>query len=352
MTFNPKSSTATIGGIDYQLIAFYYPGKNEPWDNFYQAPFFGNFWQAPLTVDINGISASFHTCEAAFQATKWWNHDSIRKQFEDAKTGNEAFHIKKNLSTPADYSYAGLGRDGAMMKVLESKFQDTELRNGLLATNDAYLLEHNSRKGRDDYWSDDHDGTGYNMLGISLMKLRVSLGGSSNPYSGDIVDMTNNVQSKSLSSFAVNDSKVKVIGSVFSRGGKEGDFGWMIDRPEYASAFFIFNDNTSQFEDHQKDPKSANGCSVGGGNAVIRPYQCKSPAKAGGIPTGPNYKGLTPDVKSMIDAAILTIKNNIKSGGYDTVYYSSNGHGGLGTSIFKVPQDVKTYIVDQINSLG
>jgi predicted NAD-dependent protein-ADP-ribosyltransferase YbiA (DUF1768 family) len=194
MIFKPKTSIAQINGQNYNLTAFYYPGKNTAWDNYYDASFLGNFWESPLTVTINGITASFHTSEAAFQATKWWNDDNIRKQFEKAMTGDEAFHIKKHLSVPPDSSYAGLGRDGAMTKVLEGKFNDMSLQSGLLATGDSYLLEHNSVEGRDHYWSDDHNGSGKNMLGITLMQLRQDLGGKASPYYGSVIDMTNNVK--------------------------------------------------------------------------------------------------------------------------------------------------------------
>lgn len=146
-------------------------------------------------------------------------------------------------------------------------------------------------------------------------------------------------------------SKLKIIPSQFSGGGKEGDFGWMITQPKYANTFFIFNDNETEFKIHQSNPKDSSGCQVGGGNAVIRPYQCHTPPKAGGIPTGPNFTGLTSDVQTMIDSAMTTIKAGIKAGGYDSVVYSSDGHGGLGTSIFSVPDDVKNYIVSQINAL-
>ena len=356
MSYNPNSSQATIAGKNYNLVAFYYPGHNTLWDDKYQAAFLGNFWLTPITLTINGITGTFHTSEAAFQATKWWNHDYERGILEKAKNGDEAFKKKKSFSTPPDYSYAGLGRDGAMMKVLEAKFTNSDLKTGLLSTGDAYLLEHNSVKGRDDYWSDDHDGTGNNMLGILLMQLRQKLGGKASPYNGPVQDMTQNVQTQSTAHLTLDEgilspSKLKIIPSVYSGDGKDGDFGWMIKQPKYAKTFFIFNDNVTEFEAHQNDPASPSGCGVGGGNAVIRPYQCQTPPKAGGIPTGPNFSGLSPDVKNMIDTAISSIKKGIIQGNYDSVVFSSDGHGGLGTSIFKVPEDVKTYIVDQINKL-
>ena len=352
MTVSPQSNQVTIEGKDYQLTAFYFPGYNTSWDNYYNAAFFGNFWPSNLSLKIGTITANFHNAEAAFQATKWWKHDHIREQFENAVSGNEAFSIKKHLSIPADYSYAGLGRDGAMKAVLHSKFSDPNLQKGLMATGDAYLLEHNVKSGRDSYWSDDHNGAGKNMLGMTLMSIRQGLGGSGNPYDGPVINMTKNVQiGSNIKATNPAENNLKIIPSVFHGDGQDGDFGWMIKQEKYKDAFFIFNDNRSQFEAHVKDGSGITGCSAGGGNAVIRPYQCQTPPKAGGIPTGPGFSGLTTEVQSMIDQSIEEIKKGIKAGSYSTVVYSSNGHGGLGTSIFHVPDDVKKYIVENILSL-
>lgn len=148
---------------------------------------------------------------------------------------------------------------------------------------------------------------------------------------------------------------MQVIGSVFSRGGRDGDFNWMIDRPEYADALFIFNDNEEQFRAHCDNPRDAYGCSSGGGNAAIRPYQCKEPPRAAGIPTGVDGKGygkLTGEVRAVIDRAIANIRGLIASGRYSRVIYSAaDASGQLGTGIFKVATDVKQYIVEQLQSL-
>lgn len=352
MSFAPKSNQVQINGDHYSLTAFYFPGHNTAWDNYYNASFLGNFWEEKLSLTINGIHASFHTAEAAFQSTKWWSHDSIRKQFEKTLTGDDAFQLKKRITVSPDYSYAGLQRDGAMMTVVKAKFLNIELKNGLIATGDAYLLEHNAHQGLDTYWSDNKDGSGENVLGKTLMQLRADLGGSGIPYNGPVIDMTNNVlTSTNVESNLKAKSRLKIIPSVFHKGGQEGDFDWMIKQDKYKSAFFIFNDNESQFKLHLKNPSDPNGCSIGGGNAKIRPYQCQTPPKAGGIPTGPNFTGLTEEVKSMIDTAIIQIKEKIRLGGYTEVIYSSDGHGSLGTGIFHVPNEVKNYIVAEIEKL-
>lgn len=151
---------------------------------------------------------------------------------------------------------------------------------------------------------------------------------------------------------------VKLIGSVFQGTGKAGDFGWMIAQPDYASAFFVFNDNETQWAAHRRDPRGIAGCQPGGGNAAIRPCQCESPPRALGIPTGdsgipggPGYPELTDHVKATIDAAVASIARAVNENGYAELYYSSDGQGGLGTSIFAPAPEVTAYIMDRLKSL-
>lgn len=146
-----------------------------------------------------------------------------------------------------------------------------------------------------------------------------------------------------------------VIGSVFLGHNQDGDFGWMLQQETYSDSFFVFNDNQEQYQEHRKNPKSSYGCAAGGGNASIRPYQCEDPPRAGGVPTGANaegYASLTPEVKQIIDEAVATIKQTCDEHGYKRLFYSSDGHGSLGTRIFGPGNDVKAYIVQQLEALG
>ncbi|MFL6209651.1 MAG: NADAR family protein [Pyrinomonadaceae bacterium] len=180
----PKPKAVTINGQPYKLVAFYYPDKDMPWDLVFQGQFLANFYPCSITLTIDGSTATFNNSEAAFQATKWW-HSSDRKKFEAAVwphvTGSEAFNIKNGLPNP-DYSYAGLGSYEAMKAVLTAKFSDHVLKQALLLTGDAYLLEHNV-PGRKDPggWSDLHDGSGANLLGKALMEVRAACGGVGAP---------------------------------------------------------------------------------------------------------------------------------------------------------------------------
>ncbi len=60
-----------------------------------------------------------------------------------------------------------------MYEGLRAKFsQNKELKDKLLATGQAKLVEHTDR---DKYWGDGGNGEGKNRLGILLMKLRDEL---------------------------------------------------------------------------------------------------------------------------------------------------------------------------------
>ncbi len=206
-----------------------------PWDQLCRAPFLGNFWYSSLTfvppaLAVNNSQShghsqapadnphgkvggrgggggdpthTFRNAEAAFQACKFWPRAG---QFEKL-SGEGAFRLKRSQGFRGheDFTYGGfvpapgqLG-DGAnwlaMRAVLAAKFQPPPpagdaptsggeeapddpsqvLGRALLATGDAFLLEHNETSGRDATWSDDGDGSGANWLGAQLMLRRDEL---------------------------------------------------------------------------------------------------------------------------------------------------------------------------------
>jgi hypothetical protein len=146
---------------------------------------------------------------------------------------------------------------------------------------------------------------------------------------------------------------MQVIKSQFSGGRQDGDFSWMIDRPEYARSLFIFNDNEAQFIAFHTG--HAAGLSAGGGNAAIRPYQGHSPIRAAGIPTGNlgGYQKLDKNVRALVDDAIAHIRRLLATGNYDQVIFSYDAKNEtLGTGIFTVAAEVKNYIYESICSLG
>ena len=146
---------------------------------------------------------------------------------------------------------------------------------------------------------------------------------------------------------------MQVIKSQFSGGRQDGDFSWMIDRPEFARSLFIFNDNEAQFIAFHTG--HAAGLSAGGGNAAIRPYQGHSPIRAAGIPTGNlgGYQKLDKNVRALVDDAIAHIQRLLATGNYDQVIFSYDARQKtIGTGIFQVADEVKNYIYESICSLG
>lgn len=168
------------------LIAFYCPKPNNaanpklPWDTACNAGFLGNFWDVSkyggIKMHFGTLgSYTFSNAEAAFQATKLTTSEHL--QTMSKKTGEEAFSFIKDLkkSNPDQLSktYGNFGDNvTAMNVVLQNKFELRHLHAALVATGDAFLLEHNERENRDFFWSDNNDGTGANALGWLLMKLR------------------------------------------------------------------------------------------------------------------------------------------------------------------------------------
>lgn len=156
-----KTLAATKG-----YISFYDDKSN------IQTSFLGNFH--PCKIEFGGITYT-GCAEAVFQSQKCSDKKEML-QFQDAD-GDKAFRLGKSVKL-TDPSRWDLKREEVMMHVLRAKFgQNPELKELLLATEASYLIEHNVVKGRDHFWSDNCDGTGKNMLGVCLMKLREEYGG-------------------------------------------------------------------------------------------------------------------------------------------------------------------------------
>ena len=145
---------------------------------------------------------------------------------------------------------------------------------------------------------------------------------------------------------------MKIRKCVFQGSGVDGDFGWMIQQPEFARSLFVFNDNESQFNAFQEGKPS--GLSAGGGNAIIRPYQGSKPQRAAGVSTGDRagYSELSPQIKVTIDRAIGYIKELLKSGDYDEVVISYDPiFATIGAGIFNPHPSVKKYIYESLMAI-
>lgn len=146
-----------------------------------------NFYPCTIVLDINGTNYTFQNAEAAFQAGKDTNNSSMIIKFTQAQTGNAAFQLSKNIKPQSSW-FSGNdvlgGYDGQrvdwMYKVLKAKFsQNQQLLQWLLATGTTSLIEDDSSHPGDWGWG---LGTGKNLLGRLLMKIRSDLANDTTVY--------------------------------------------------------------------------------------------------------------------------------------------------------------------------
>ena len=170
-----------INGIDSPIIALYYPDSFTDIDVICRKPMFGNFWEAPIDLQIQGQNYKFSNAESAFQALKF--SKKYLQQFQNATTGKSAFRLKSGLDRTLgakDPTYSGHNNNwDAMYFVLRAKFQNPHLKTILINTGTCFLLEHTETAGRDHVWSDNQNGEGMNWLGLQLMMLREEMRGPS-----------------------------------------------------------------------------------------------------------------------------------------------------------------------------
>lgn len=151
---------------------------------------------------------------------------------------------------------------------------------------------------------------------------------------------------------------IKVIRSVFTGPGRDGDFTWMIEQPEHGRTLFVFNDNEQEFLTHLRG--GAHRCAAGGGNAAIRPYQCLPSPRAAGVPTGSYEKGphhlgystLDDHARLMIGRAVDHLEELLRSGRFDAVAFSWDPTTKLGGRIFDTAQVVRDHIVEELSAVA
>lgn len=133
-----------------------FSGKNAFLSNFY-----------PIEVTINGIT--YPTAEHAYVAQKSISI-SERINISEIKTPGEAKKYGRKMSLHPMWNKI---RIPAMQAVLSAKFQDPEMLDRLLKTENQTLVEGNTWGDR--FWGavyEDGDWTGENNLGVLLMYLR------------------------------------------------------------------------------------------------------------------------------------------------------------------------------------
>lgn len=137
---------------------------------FEQYRFLSNFHPAPLRLEgIHADGLAYRTSEHAYMALKTLDMNT-RISIAVLNTPREAREAGQNIPLRKDW---GEFRPLAMLAALRAKFrQNPTLAEQLLATGHLYLEETNNWGDR--YWGV-VEGEGLNMLGKSLMQVRMEL---------------------------------------------------------------------------------------------------------------------------------------------------------------------------------
>jgi ribA/ribD-fused uncharacterized protein len=136
--------------------------------NFYRASAeygcFSNF--SPHPIMLKG--KTWPTSEHYFQAQKFAG-TSDEEEIRKAGSPMIAARMGRSRERPLRSDWESV-KDDLMYEAVRTKFtQHAELREILLATGDATIVEHTEN---DRYWGDGGDGSGRNMLGRILMRVR------------------------------------------------------------------------------------------------------------------------------------------------------------------------------------
>jgi len=123
--------------------------------------FLANFYTSTVYVD----GKSYPSVEHAYQAAKA-SSDSERELIRNAKTPMEAKKLGRTLVLPEDWDESKID---LMRRLIRSKFENPLLRELLLMTGDAELIQDN--KWNDRFWGVCR-GEGQNWLGKILVEIR------------------------------------------------------------------------------------------------------------------------------------------------------------------------------------
>lgn len=128
---------------------------------------FSNFSRHAVTLK----GKRWPTTEHYFQAQKFAGTEH-EEEVRMAKKPMEAASMGRDRKRPLRRDWESV-KDGIMLDAVRAKFtQHDDLKAILLGTGDAKLVEHTTN---DSYWGDGGDGSGRNMLGQILMRVRDEL---------------------------------------------------------------------------------------------------------------------------------------------------------------------------------
>lgn len=124
---------------------------------------FSNFSAHPIEIGM-----VWPTSEHYFQAQKFLD-EAYREKIRREPSPMIAARMGRNRDWPLRPDWNAV-KDDIMRTAIRAKVaQHTQVRETLLSTGDAGIVEHTAN---DSYWADGGDGSGKNMLGRILMEVR------------------------------------------------------------------------------------------------------------------------------------------------------------------------------------
>eukprot|EP00243_Klebsormidium_subtile_P003514 TRINITY_DN16932_c0_g1_i1.p1 TRINITY_DN16932_c0_g1~~TRINITY_DN16932_c0_g1_i1.p1 ORF type:complete len:160 (+),score=39.82 TRINITY_DN16932_c0_g1_i1:257-736(+) len=128
---------------------------------------FSNFFPAPIELD----GKTWPTTEHYFQAQKF-HDEALQERIRTLTSPGAAAKEGRKRSNPLREDWERV-KDDVMLTALRAKFTEHEdLKAVLLSTGERNLVEHTTN---DSYWADGGDGSGRNVLGQLLVRLRSEL---------------------------------------------------------------------------------------------------------------------------------------------------------------------------------
>lgn len=129
----------------------------------------------PSPIEFGG--KNYLCATAAYEAQKFQGRPEIMDLFTQL-CARQAFTLSAEKHQEKDGDWQPRRQD-RMYHVLKAKFgESSDLQQKLLATGNAYLSDHTEHKNMDPFWTDDSDGSGQNLMGRYLMKIRKDFGGT------------------------------------------------------------------------------------------------------------------------------------------------------------------------------
>lgn len=128
--------------------------------------FLSNYYPSPIQETLsNGIIIEYPTIEHAFQAAKTTD-EKIQQIIAACPAPGDAKKIGRHVQLRKDWNQI---KTAVMLTYVREKFKNSDLRQKLLATGNAYLEEGNTWGDR--IWGT-VNGEGENRLGKILMQVR------------------------------------------------------------------------------------------------------------------------------------------------------------------------------------